>query len=231
MSSTESLTSPLSAPASTNSTAHHNGAAAKPAEPHPRKWIPGEAGIWAFILVDFSVFGGYFGVFLTLRARQPVDWLAGSQALSPTHGAINTAFMLTASMFMALFIQHIRRGEVAVARKLLVGAGICGAAFIVNKPIEWIGQLRAGNGAHRSEFFQLYFLLTGIHLLHVIAAVFVVLYLWRRAAKVGTVSASNARPHPGPTVLQARLFENGASYWHLVDLIWMVLFALFYLVR
>lgn len=224
MSSTESLTSPQSPPPSpspsTNSTPHHNGAARPAVEPH-RKWIPGEAGIWAFILVDFSVFGGYFGVFLTLRARQPAEWLAGTQALSPTHGAVNTAFMLTASMFMALFVQHIRQGHVAVARKLLVGAGICGAAFIVNKPIEWIGQLQAGNGAHRSEFFQLYFLLTGIHLLHVIAAVFVVAYLWKRAAKVGTA----------PTVLQARLFENGASYWHLVDLIWMVLFALFYLVR
>lgn len=220
MSSTESLRSPQSSPASTNSTPHHNGVAA-PAQRHPGKWIPGEAGIWAFILVDFSVFGGYFGVFITLRARQPADWLAGSQALSPTHGAINTAFMLTASLFVALAIQHIRQGHVAVTRKLLVGAGLCGLAFIVNKPIEWIGQLQAGNGAHRSEFFQLYFLLTGIHLLHVIAAVFVVAYLWKKAAKVRTA----------PTVLQARAFENGASYWHLVDLIWMVLFALFYLVR
>jgi nitric oxide reductase NorE protein len=216
MSSTESLT----ASPSTNSSPHHNGAVT-PAQRHPRRWIPGEAGIWAFILVDFSVFGGYFGVFLTLRARQPADWLAGTQALSPTHGAINTAFMLTASLFVALAIQHIRQGHVAVTRRLLVGAGLCGAAFIVNKPIEWIGQLQAGNGAHRSEFFQLYFLLTGIHLLHVIAAVFVVLYLWRKAPKVRTA----------PTVLQARAFENGASYWHLVDLIWMVLFALFYLVR
>jgi nitric oxide reductase NorE protein len=223
MSSTESLTTPPSpsqAKAATNSKPHHNGSAT-PAERHPRKWIPGEAGIWAFILVDFSVFGGYFGVFLTLRARQPADWLAGSQALSPTHGAVNTAFMLTASLFVALAIQHIRQGHVETTRKLLVGAGICGAAFIVNKPIEWISQLQAGNGAHRSEFFQLYFLLTGIHLLHVIAAMFVVLYLWKKAAKVRTA----------PTVLQARAFENGASYWHLVDLIWMVLFALFYLVR
>ena len=216
MSSTESLTPTQS----TNSSPHH-GAATTPPGKHPSKWIPGEAGIWAFILVDFSVFGGYFGVFLTLRARQPHDWLAGTQALSPTHGAINTAFMLTASLFVALAIQHIRQGHVAVTRKLLVGAGLCGVAFIINKPIEWIGQLQAGNGAHRSEFFQLYFLLTGIHLLHVIAAVCVVLYLWKKAAKVAGA----------PTVLQARAFENGASYWHLVDLIWMVLFALFYLVR
>lgn len=216
MSTTESLESSRS----TNSRPHHVGATA-PAPCRPGRWIPGEAGIWAFILVDFSVFGGYFGVFLTLRAREHADFLAGTQALSPTHGAVNTAFMLTASLFVALAIQHIRQGHVAVTRKLLVGAGLCGVAFIVNKPIEWIGQLQAGNGAHRSEFFQLYFLLTGIHLLHVIAAVCVVVYLWKKAARVRIA----------PTVLQARAFENGASYWHLVDLIWMVLFALFYLVR
>lgn len=227
MQSTDSLTTPPTQPptkastkASTNSTGRA-AAVSEPAERHQRGWIPGEAGIWAFILTDFSVFGGYFGVFLVLRARAPREFLTGSQALSPTHGAVNTFLMVTASLFVALAIQHIRRGQVATTRKLLVGAGICGAAFIVNKPIEWIGQLQAGNGAHRSEFFQLYFLLTGIHLLHVIAAMFVVLALWRKAAKVRVA----------PTVRQARFFENGASYWHLVDLIWMVLFALFYLVR
>ena len=226
MSSTESLTSPHS----TNSKPHDSPAAA-PAPRRPGKWIPGEAGIWAFILVDFSVFGGYFGVFLHLRAVHPAEWLAGSQALSPTHGAVNTAFMLTASLFVALAIQHIRQGHVETTRKLLVGAGVCGAAFIINKPIEWISQLQAGNGAHKSEFFQLYYLLTGIHLLHVIAATFVVWALYRKTAKVRAVSVAGLRARPGPTVLQARFFENGASYWHLVDLIWMVLFALFYLVR
>jgi nitric oxide reductase NorE protein len=191
------------------------------APPRPRGWVPGEPGIWAFILTDFAVFGGYFGVFLVLRGRQPDVFLAGSRALSPTHGALNTVFMLTASLFVALAVQRLRLGEVGPARRLLVAAGVCGAAFIVNKPIEWAGQLALGNGPHRSEFFQLYFLLTGIHLMHVIAAMFVVALLWRKAASV------RVRPTPS----QARFVENGASFWHLVDLIWMVLFALFYLVR
>jgi nitric oxide reductase NorE protein len=186
-----------------------------------RRWIPGEAGIWAFILVDFSVFGGYFGVFMVLRAQQPEVWLAGTRSLSATHGAVNTFFMLTASLFVALAVQHIRRGEIDRTRKLLLGSGLCGLAFIVNKPVEWLGQLADGRGAHHDEFFQLYYLLTGIHLLHVVAAVVVVALLWRKALAVGVA----------PTRKQARYFENGASFWHLVDLIWMVLFALFYLVR
>jgi nitric oxide reductase NorE protein len=202
-------------------TAPRNSVTAHPAKRSVSGWIPGEWGIWLFILTDFSVFGGYFGVFLTLRGQQPEVFRASSEALSPTHGAVNTVFMLTASLFVALAIQDIRQGRVRTARRFLVGSGLCGLAFIVNKPIEWLGQLGAGHGPHQNEFFQLYFLLTGIHLLHVIAAVIVVAYLWRKAERVRVQ----------PTRLQARALENGASYWHLVDLIWMVLFALFYLVR
>jgi len=195
--------------------------AACPDKPTTRGWIPGEWGIWAFILTDLSVFGGYFGTFLVLRGQQPDVFRAGSEALNPTHGAVNTVFMLTASLCVALAIRSGREGRVLTAQKLLVGAGLCGTAFIVNKPIEWADQLAAGHGAHQSDFFQLYYLLTGIHLLHVIVAMVVVGMLWRKVRNV----------HVAPTFRQARYLENGASFWHLVDLIWMVLFALFYLVR
>jgi nitric oxide reductase NorE protein len=214
MSSTDSLTAPAGR-------ASRNGTAAYPGRWALGGWIPGEWGIWAFILTDFSVFGGYFGVFVVLHGRQPEVFRAGSEALSPTHGAVNTVFMLTASLFIALAVQYLRHGRVPTARRLLVAAGLCGAAFIINKPIEWAGQLSAGNGPHRNEFFQLYFLLTGIHLLHVLAAMVVVTLLWRKAGRVRVRL----------TAPQTRFVENGASYWHLVDLIWMVLFALFYLVR
>jgi nitric oxide reductase NorE protein len=196
-------------------------AGARAAKPTPRGGIPGEWGIWAFILTDFCVFGGYFGTFLVLRGQQPEVFRAGSEALNPTHGAVNTVFMLTASLCVALAIRSVREGRKLTAQKLLVGAGLCGTAFIVNKPIEWAGQLAAGHGPHQSDFFQLYYLLTGIHLLHVIVAMAVVAFMWRKVRKVQVA----------PTVRQARYLENGASYWHLVDLIWMVLFALFYLVR
>lgn len=212
----ESLPGAILAPpaARTTTTVHPAGRVAS-------QWIPGEWGIWIFILTDFAVFGGYFGTFLVLRGQSPEVFGAGSAALSPTHGAVNTFLMLTASLCVALAIRSVRDGRVVTARKLLWGAGACGAAFIVNKPVEWAGELAAGHGPHSSDFFQLYYLLTGIHLLHVIVAMVVVGFLWR---KVGMVNVY-------PTALQGRYLENGASFWHLVDLIWMVLFALFYLVR
>lgn len=216
MPDTESLTA-----TTTREEAPRTASGVHPDKPPSRGWIPGEWGIWVFILTDFSVFGGYFGTFLVLRGQQPGVFRAGSEALSPTHGAVNTVFMLTASLCVALAIRSVREGRVLTAQKLLVGAGVCGAAFIVNKPIEWAGELAAGHGPHQSDFFQLYYLLTGIHLLHVIVAMVVVGLLWRKVRKVQVA----------PTPRQARYLENGASFWHLVDLIWMVLFALFYLVR
>jgi nitric oxide reductase NorE protein len=185
------------------------------------RWVPGEIGIWAFILTDLTVFALYFATFMFERRRDPVTFAHGRDALSATSGALNTALLVTASLFIALAVHAVRRADGQRAQVLLVGAGACGLAFIVNKPIEWGRELGAGHGIHHDNFFQLYYMLTGLHLAHVLVAMVVVIFLWRLA---GTVMGS-------PTPRQLRFIENGASYWHLVDVIWLVLFAIFYLVR
>lgn len=193
----------------------HTLSSAKP------KWIPGEVGIWAFILTDFAVFSAYFVTLVYERGMHEAVFTRGTDSLSPTHGALSTFFMVTASLFVALAIQHTRLGSSAVARKLLLGAGACGLGFIVNKAAEWGALLEAGHQPNDDHFYNLYYMLTGLHLLHVLVAMAVLAYMWRAAGRV-TVAA---------TPRQTRFLENGASYWHLVDLIWLVLFALFYLVR
>jgi nitric oxide reductase NorE protein len=185
------------------------------------RWIPGEIGIWAFILTDLTVFALYFATFMFERRWQPAIFAHGRDALSATSGALNTAFLVTASLFVALAVQAVRRADGHRAQVLLVGAGICGLAFIINKPIEWGRELGAGYGVHHDNFFQLYYMLTGLHLAHVLIGMTVLVLLWRLA---GTVTSC-------PTPRQLRFLENGASYWHLVDVIWLVLFAIFYLVR
>jgi nitric oxide reductase NorE protein len=183
--------------------------------------VPGEVGIWAFILTDFAVFSAYFVTIVFERAMHDATFARGTASLSPAHGAVSTFLMVTASLFVALAVQRARAGEVTPARRLLVGSAACGALFVLNKATEWHSLLSAGHQPNDDHFYGLYYMLTGLHLLHVLVAMAVVGYLWRA---VGQIQLA-------PTRKQLRFVENGASYWHLVDLIWIVLFALFYLAR
>jgi nitric oxide reductase NorE protein len=189
-------------------------------DPMKASRIPGEIGIWAFIISDLSVFSLYFVTFFYERSQNPTTFETGSHALHLTMGVINTLVLLTASLFVALGAQALRNGHGAITQRYLLAAAAGGLVFIINKPIEWIDKVNSGLGPHHDNFFQLYFMMTGLHLLHVIVGMVVLSQLWRLAGQVKST----------PTPRQIRFLENGASYWHLVDLIWLVLFALFYLV-
>lgn len=184
-----------------------------------RRWVPGEAGVWALIFTDLTVFTVYF-IDVMLQWRQHPDMFArGHAATSLTAGILNTFFLLTASLFIALGVQTVRTGKVDLAQRLFLGGGVAGAAFIVNKYFEWSVKLDRGHTPLTDNFFQLYFVITGIHLLHVCIAMTLLWFVRRRAAQVvGT-----------PTPDQSRFIENCATYWHMVDLLWLGILALFYL--
>jgi nitric oxide reductase NorE protein len=184
-----------------------------------KRWVPGEVGIWGFILTDMTGFAVYFLVFAYQRTQQPGVFAHGRQLTNLSAGVLNTFLLLTASLFVALAVHYIREGRSAASTAMLLGTGVCGTGFVANKYFEWGGELAAGHTPLSDNFFQLYYVLTGIHLLHVLVALIVVVYLWRMAARVRNL----------PTARQLRFIENGASYWHMVDLIWLGLFALFYL--
>jgi nitric oxide reductase NorE protein len=185
-----------------------------------RRWVPGEAGVWALIFTDLTVFTVYF-IDVMLQWRQHPDMFArGHAATSLTAGILNTFFLLTASLFIALGVQTVRTGKVDSAQRLFLGGGVAGAAFIVNKYFEWSVKLDHGHTPLTDNFFQLYFVITGIHLLHVCIAMTLLWFVRRRAAQVvGT-----------PTPDQSRFIENCATYWHMVDLLWLGILALFYLI-
>lgn len=186
-----------------------------------RRWVPGEAGIWVFILTDMCTFGFFFCAFAFERKNHPAVFAHSREALSISSGALNTFLMLTASLCIALAVRYVRDHRTAGAKRLLIGAGLCGAAFIVHKGFEWGAIVHKGDKPTTNHFFQLFFMLTGIHLLHVLIAMVVLVYLWR---VVGRLS-------PPSTPRQTRFIENAASYWHFVDLVWLVLFALLYLMK
>lgn len=211
------MPSPLPVADSAGNVFKHKAAASGKAATH----LPGELAIWAFICSDLSVFTFYFVTFLYERAEDLEAFRTGSAALHLPIGVINTLVLLTSSLFVALAVQAARSGNGAKAQKLIVGAAMGGLAFVINKPIEWTEKVRAGLTPQRDDFFQLYYMMTGLHLLHVIVGMTVLFYLWKLCAQIKTM----------PSERQQRFLENGASYWHLVDLIWLVLFALFYLLK
>jgi nitric oxide reductase NorE protein len=185
----------------------------------PLKKIPGEEGVWVFILADMTVFAGFFTVYLVERRKQIELFEASQATLNKNFGAINTVLLLISSLFVVLAVRAMRAAERLIAQRLIVGAFLCGVAFIVVKVFEYHERITAHEIPTTNSFYLLYFALTGIHLFHLVVglAVLTVLFFLARKAEVSTN--------------QWAFFEGGACFWHMVDLLWLVLFPLIFLVR
>ena len=190
--------------------------------------IGGKIGMWLFLFTELLLFGTLFIAFAVYLHRNTWQFREGSATLSIPIGAINTVFLLTSSLTMALSIaalQRARKGLSIVLQWATIGFAV---AFLIVKTFEWAGKLSHGlypGSAHLEEltqgeniFFGLYFTMTGLHALHVIVGIVLILVAMRFVQR-GKVTAD--RP---------LLLENTGLYWHLVDLIWIYLFPLFYLI-
>jgi len=179
----------------------------------------GELGIWFFVIGDMFVFSIFFFVYLYERTQQVEIFDAAQQTLNAGFGFANTLLLLTSSWFVVQALRVVREGMLPRARQLLTLAMVCGLGFGINKLVEWSGKLAAGQSPLANDFYMLFFVFTGIHFLHLIIGMFVLFFMWRRLNR-GSIGE-------GDIVM----LENGASFWHLVDLLWIVLFALLYLVH
>ncbi|MGQ0700735.1 MAG: cytochrome c oxidase subunit 3 [Panacagrimonas sp.] len=187
--------------------------------PPRAKHIPGEIGIWVFIGGDMIVFSLFFGVYTYYRA-QDVALYAQSQAmLHIGYGAINTLLLLTSSLFVVLAVDAVRKGIRGVAPTLFALALACSGGFAAIKFIEYGEKIRAGITLTTNDFFMYYFVLTGIHFLHLIIGSGVLLYLW---------FLSRRPTHDRGDIA---MLESGACFWHMVDLLWIALFPLLYLMK
>jgi nitric oxide reductase NorE protein len=189
----------------------------QPAERTTR--IPGEEGIWVLVLGDMTVFALFFGTFMYSRAKNPASFAQGHADLHVALGTINTVLLLTSSLLVAMAVQRVRAGRHFAAPRLFTGAVACGIGFVIVKAIEWTHLFATGKSVGSGEYFSYYFMFTGIHLLHVLIGL----------AFLGRLIALTRRDELGDK--PARLCETGGIFWHMVDLLWIVLFALFYLVR
>ena len=184
-------------------------------------------GMWLFLVTEILLFGGLFLAYSYMRARYPQEFHHAGMQLNATIGVANTFILLTSSLTLALGIVATQRGEELRAR-LLVGATILlGLIFLINKSFEWAAKIHHGiypNSAHLATlppgeriFFGLYFSMTGLHGLHVIAGLGVLAVI--------LVMMGRGSSHRG----RYATLENGGLYWHLVDVIWIFLLPLFYL--
>ena len=193
------------------------GSAPEQAERKAARFVPGQPDMWAFVLFETLVFTSYFVVYLLFRTRHRELYLQSQAHLDLRFGIFNTIVLLLSSWAMARCVQASRDGAYRSASRDAFLTIFLGVAFLVSKVLEWIRQIRMGNTFTSNEFFQHYFFLTSIHFLHLLIG-FVVLgvavyQLWSPARR------------------SQQLVETCATYWHTVDFLWVLIFALLYIVR
>jgi nitric oxide reductase NorE protein len=193
------------------------GSPPEQAERTPARFIPGQPDMWAFVLFETLVFTSYFVVYLLFRTQNRELYLQSQADLDLRFGVFNTLVLLLSSWAVARCVQASREGAYRDALRDAFLTIFFGFAFLVSKVLEWVKEIRLGNTFTSDEFFQHYFFLTSIHCLHLLIG-FVVLgvavyQLWSPARR------------------SQQLVETCATYWHTVDFLWVLIFALLYVVR
>ncbi len=188
------------------------------ADQQVRRRIPGIEGVWVLIAGDMMIFALLFGSFMSARLKHPSLFETSRHALDFHRGGINTLLLLTSSWCVVMALRALRGHRVPVAQRWLGFAILGGVGFAVSKILEYVSEVHAGHTAGSGDFFMYYFMMTGIHLVHVVVGTLILTIFWLRQ-----------RASAEPRSLAG--FESAAVFWHMVDLLWIVLFPLLYLVR
>jgi nitric oxide reductase NorE protein len=184
----------------------------------PVRRIPGETGTWVFLFGDMLVFAAFFATFMVERAKAPDVFDVARRTLHLEVGLANTLVLLTSSLFVVVTLRALRSGAHHIARSAVTAAMACGGVFIALKVFEYHSLVTDGHGVGANHFYLYYFILTGVHLLHVCVGMAVLTFLLTQTRRAELSETRMA------------VVEGGACFWHLVDLLWIVLFPLLYLV-
>ena len=181
--------------------------------------LPGDFAIWIFIYAELLVFGVFFLAYAFARSHNVELFDTQQRFLDRTTGAINTLVLITSSFMVVRAVNAIRRDAAAVCARWLAAAVACGGVFVVLKLGEFHAKFAAGVTLSTNTFYMFYLSLTFFHFMHVLMGM-VILSVVAVKARRGAYSAAS---HTG--------VETGASYWHMVDLVWIVLFPLVYVMH
>jgi nitric oxide reductase NorE protein len=177
----------------------------------PERPLPGNPMMWLLIASELAVFGLALISYAGARALDPAGFLAAQDQLDRLAGTINTAVLLTSGLFAALAVEAREAGRRRSARLLLGVCGALGLVFLVVKAQEYAVEITAGHGLDEGGFYTLYFLITGFHAAHVVFGLLI----------LAIVAVFDAPEN----------IETGTTFWHMVDLIWIVVFPCLYLLR
>ncbi len=185
-------------------------------------------GMWLFIFTEVLLFGVLFMIFAVFLYQHGLDFRLGSRELSIPLGALNTFILITSSFTMALAIHANSKDKARTSKGLLVVTILLAFSFLVVKSFEWSAKFHHGIYPNSPEllamdkghiaFFGLYFVMTGLHAFHIIVGIIVILISLYFITR-NKVNKENAD-----------FLVNAGLYWHLVDLVWIYLFPLFYLI-
>lgn len=194
------------------------GTQAVTAAPEPPRLV-GDLAVWLIILAELLTFGIFFLSYAFARTFDVALFNASQSTLNLNSGAINTALLITGSWCVVRAVQAVKRDASAVGARWLIAALACGSGFAVIKLMEFSAKANAGIDLSTNTFYMFYILLTAFHFFHVLAAmVFLTILLFKtRAGRYGSHDA--------------HALETGAAFWHMVDLLWIVLFPLIYVMR
>jgi cytochrome c oxidase subunit 3 len=197
---------------------------------HPlhKDYAGSKLGMWLFLFTELLLFGGLFLLYAAYLTRYPQDFGTAGKQMHQFLGTLNTVILITSSLLAAMAVTAIQRDDRRSTILLLTGTVLCAAIFLFNKYLEWGAEIGNGNYPNsphlaagppgESIFYGLYYLTVGLHGLHVLVGGILLTVVAIRVSR-GTV-------HGGDYIL----LENGALYWHLVDLIWIFIFPLYYLI-
>ncbi len=181
--------------------------------------LPGDFAIWIFILAEMLVFGVMFIVYAFTRAHQLEVFNASQLTLSRAMGTANTIILISSSYFVVRSVAAIKAGNARQSAHWLLGAILLGAMFVAVKLWEFKQKFSAGISLDTNDFYMFYLTLTFFHLMHVLMGMIILACIVYKL-KNGDYSAAE---HTG--------VETGASFWHMVDLLWIVLFPLIYIIH
>ena len=175
------------------------------------------AGIHFFILADLLVFAALFIGFMVERSEEVALFNESARQLNSWVGITNTLILVTSGVCVVFAVNVAREGRATVVRRWVLSAFIVGLGFGISKVLEYGDKISQGITMHSNDFFMFYYALTGAHFLHFLGGMVALAIIWHLAGQ---------KPVDGPFF---NTIESVGLYWHMVDLLWLFIFPLLYL--